>query len=795
MLRLMAKDEAGAPRLRTSARRSQQRSEERRATDVIRDIHRRALDFYTKPSESGEDASAARTEAMYHRMMLVDDTTAERVTAEEIREIAASFGGDVELLTPALRLRVRQLTLQPLTLEEALLLPDEDWRSYAYREGLARLDVRQEPASALALVEHRGVADPDTMPEWHLRALDAAVRWDRLDAGWLEQVRVSQAPSSQAPEDWGTHSAAKSLLLFRRQAYAAAMVVAHGVVIEMYMAVRRFARQQNKLAGYLRCANYALLSRAAYKSTAPDRGMLLGELVDADWPFSELGEIENPALDLELRRYAALTWRPGGKLAVSPPLTPYAFVPDPDWLRRVAAAHEADASVDAWLASWLAYTGTAPTIVELLNTKANEFATRLLRRDFKVDTLVPENPPDNFDAMLLLGDNPEMQPAARYALREAFRTHRDLYRLAELAIPHLPIVPADLQPNVFAQASQLPAQRIALLVEYADRSRVLGRILDAAARERPTTEALGLMSKSFARWEEAFANTIHDNKGKRAKPPRTGQLIQRPSLPPGEMASSGELTTNVDLEDRIGYDPSYLGKGIEIPAPKLGAWDVHHTVLRYSRFEIVLSRKSRLPIYAAANIGGKRPWGLEQSVDVDALCAQVLDPRLQREDQYLVAPSALFAFLVAPEHVLYGSIEKIMISIGDTRFVPNHIPLEPSDPDRLPHVSLEPLWHDIDRRITSRSSDPEHRGVLFTGADTRGFHWKVIATTVDESRRLSAAAFTMELHPEKRKYLIHQIRLRDLESRLGMSFGRLAYFDRLGENDALLIDEVGDIHF
>jgi hypothetical protein len=71
------------------------------------------------------------------------------------------------------------------------------------------------------------------------------------------------------------------------------MAVAHAVVIEMRTAVLSFAREQDKLADYLRCANYALLARAAYRNAAPDLGVLLGDLVRADWWFSEFGPITN----------------------------------------------------------------------------------------------------------------------------------------------------------------------------------------------------------------------------------------------------------------------------------------------------------------------------------------------------------------------------------------------------------------------------------------------------------------------------------------------------------------------
>lgn len=488
---------------------------------VVREIHNRAFDYYTRRIDPDDDVTTADAEAFYHRMMLIDETTVRDVSRANVRQIVGAFGGDVDLLTPSLRLRVRQLIGEPLSLDEAVLLPEDDWFSYAYREGLARLDGRQEPLAALALIERRAVAAPDTAPEWQLRALDAAARWDTLSEEWLEQVRMPRSLPSDVSESRANHSASKALLLMRRGEYAAAVAVVDDVLIEMRNAVSRMAREQGKLAEHLRCANYSLLARAAHNRTEYPQKRTLGPPIQVDWPFAQLPRtIDHPGLDLELRRNVALTWRAGVPLPVQMRLTAHAFVPDAAWLQAVE-----DLTEKSILPPEVAGLRNGASVAEILGRIATEFAQNLARK--LGDGLLTTAARHDFDPMLFCGDDPEMRPAAKYALREAFPTYRDLRRLAELTPQHLPIVPSDLQPDVFANADRLPAHAISLLVEYADRSRVLAKVLAAAAQERPASELLQKVSKSTTRWKAMFTEEVTKN---RTKGPRNVALVTLEAL-------------------------------------------------------------------------------------------------------------------------------------------------------------------------------------------------------------------------------------------------------------------------
>jgi hypothetical protein len=89
-------------------------------------------------------------------------------------------------------------------------------------------------------------------------------------------------------------------------------------------------------------------------------------------------------------------------------LTVHAFVPDPTWVRAVAAL-----TGDS-ITPRLAKLRDGVSISEILGSAAAEFS-RPLARNGRV-RLIPANLPDDFDPRLLFGDNPEMRPAAKFAL-------------------------------------------------------------------------------------------------------------------------------------------------------------------------------------------------------------------------------------------------------------------------------------------------------------------------------------------------------------------------------------------
>src|SRR5205807_739899 len=130
--------------------------------------------------------------------------------------------------------------------------------------------------------------------------------------------------------------------------------------------------------------------------------------------------VEHPGLNLELQRYAALTWRPGRESPIRARLSSHAFVPDPVWLQQLAGHFGISVMRNPdWLRPGL-------TVVDLLDRGAGEFG-RLMGQN-REDRMMPAKPGSDFDPVMLCGVNPEMRPAARFALSQSFHTHRDLRR-------------------------------------------------------------------------------------------------------------------------------------------------------------------------------------------------------------------------------------------------------------------------------------------------------------------------------------------------------------------------------
>jgi hypothetical protein len=559
------------------------------------------------------------------------------------------------------------------------------------------------------------------------------------------------------------------------------MVAAHGVLIEMFRAVSSFASQPDRLAGHLRCANYALLARAACRRETPGRGRLLGGLVEVQWPFSALTTVNHAGLDLELRRYLALTAQPGATLPTPLTWTANAFVPDPQWLEQFARGPAARALIDRLLAGIRA----EPTIANILSRYAGEFAQGLerLSREAPEQTFGATVLADDFDIALLRSDNPEIRPSANFALRQAFSTARGLRRLAELAMPHLPIVPTDLQPAFFADPDRSPAHAIPLLVEYADRSHVLGKILDAAAKERPSDTQLARANESMARWNRAFEAAIRADKAGPVLRDPFRSVTTIPQSVGVEENPPGEEDLVIDLWARAGYDPYFLGSRVPVPATSgRVALQAHLSPLHYCRFSILLSKASRTPVCVAANIGEERPFGLDRSLDLQGLARCRADPRVRPTDQDLAPGNR--AYMVQPGDLMYGSTEETLRAIADARLAPNQVRMAAlGRGEGEPPEAMETVWQRMDAYLLRAGFSDRKRIAMFTGVAGSGdgvFRWKVIAATNKKPAELWSVAFTIGAEPEKPgSSIILQLRVADLEARTGLSFGALPAVDAL----------------
>jgi hypothetical protein len=107
---------------------------------------------------------------------------------------------------------------------------------------------------------------------------------------------------------------------------------------------------------------------------------------------------------------------------------------------------------------------------------------------------------------VLRGDNPEMRPAIRLALAEAASEHGGLRRLAGIAHQTLPIPVVDLEPDAVPPVTSSEARKVLVqLVEYVDRSGVMGEFLAAVRAEWPNSELLDRVGDAFRVWDESHA--------------------------------------------------------------------------------------------------------------------------------------------------------------------------------------------------------------------------------------------------------------------------------------------------
>jgi hypothetical protein len=103
-------------------------------------------------------------------------------------------------------------------------------------------------------------------------------------------------------------------------------------------------------------------------------------------------------------------------------------------------------------------------------------------------------------------DLPELRPAIRMALADAFPQAAGLAKLGEIALPLLPIRPIDFKPERLRRdGRRRPMETRSRLVEYVDRSGVMPQALDAWASARPKSALLQRVRDGRRRLAEACA--------------------------------------------------------------------------------------------------------------------------------------------------------------------------------------------------------------------------------------------------------------------------------------------------
>jgi endonuclease G len=278
-------------------------------------------------------------------------------------------------------------------------------------------------------------------------------------------------------------------------------------------------------------------------------------------------------------------------------------------------------------------------------------------------------------------------------------------------------------------------------------------------------------------------------------------------------ASSVEIADNIaetesvaaDYHDREGYVADFLGKKFKIDLPEVtrDAGDVldfeidgqTQTELRYQHYSVVMSRSRRMCFFSACNIDG-------QQSRKSARVAWKWDPRIPKSQQvmkecYGSPPKFSRGHMTRREDPGWGTPAEAKLGNEDSMHVTNTTPQM--------QAFNAPIWLALEDYALQHAREDDMKISVFTGPyfsdkDPEMYgvpiplaFWKIIAFIHDETGKLCATGYHMNqestLQPEEefvfgaftspQLQVATQVPIRTIESRSGISFGRLAGFDPL----------------
>ena len=257
-----------------------------------------------------------------------------------------------------------------------------------------------------------------------------------------------------------------------------------------------------------------------------------------------------------------------------------------------------------------------------------------------------------------------------------------------------------------------------------------------------------------------------------------------------------------DYRDRTGYDPAFLGHGLEAPLPEIrsGADQVvtfsvngdTESVLKYEHFSVIMHRARRMCFYSAVNINGGEARRTSRP-------GWRRDPRIPEELQILREcygnpPKFSRGHMTRREDPAWGDRNTADLGNADSMHVTNAVPQV--------QVFNAGVWLGLEDFALQNAKRDEMKicvitGPFFTPQDPVRFgvkiprtFWKVIAFIHDETDELSATGYTMSqaslLREEEfvfGRYETHQRSIASIEQRAGVSFGSLTAADRFGRDE------------
>lgn len=263
-----------------------------------------------------------------------------------------------------------------------------------------------------------------------------------------------------------------------------------------------------------------------------------------------------------------------------------------------------------------------------------------------------------------------------------------------------------------------------------------------------------------------------------------------------------------DYDDRLGYDPKFLGDHADfaVPLPLLKdksdlvpvarAKPARPFELCYEHFSVVMRRSRRLCCVTGVNIAGDEPFFHPKRPGWKT------DPRVPAEVQvggsfYVPTPFDR-GHMVRRLDPVWGDQGKALLANTDTHHYTNSCPQV--------HSFNDVTWGDLEDWILSQEQSRESKGSVFTGPifnETDPVYegvqvpvefYKIIVVVDDDIGKLSATAFrqsqrdvmpaapALERPFDPGRFSVDQITLRELEDLTGLEFGRLKSFDVLANH-------------
>ncbi len=267
-----------------------------------------------------------------------------------------------------------------------------------------------------------------------------------------------------------------------------------------------------------------------------------------------------------------------------------------------------------------------------------------------------------------------------------------------------------------------------------------------------------------------------------------------------------------DYRDRSGYDRAFLGKEFiaDLPEVTRNSDDVldfevngePETELRYEHFSVVMSRNRRMCFLSACNIDGNQS-------KKSARVAWKWDPRIPKNQQimkecYGSPPKFSRGHMTRREDPGWGTPMIAKRGNEDSMHVTNATPQM--------QAFNSPIWLALEDYALQHAREDDMKISVFTGPYFGGkdpemygvriplAFWKIIAFVHDETGELCATGYEMDqessLQPEEEFVFgaftspqlgtATQVSIRSIETRSGISFGKLAAIDPLvGEEESI----------